>query len=344
MGRELIALLACLGPAFASPVVLRRGWNLGNTLDDSPPAGVARPLGTTQYMPAGSLELTPPVDEPWVFATVKQSGFDWVRIPVQWGPRTAMQPPYSIDPAFMAQVRQTVKMAVAANLTAMVNTHHEDWADNEAAFPAALPRLDAIWAQVAAEFAGYGRGDLVFELFNEPSNLTVGQLNTMNAKLLATVRKTNPDRQVHLGGLAKMGTWWILAHPDAMVFPASDKNLALTVHSYTPWDFAGPGPTRHGPTDHVFGPGDVVAANKTMSGLAAWSRVNGVPVVHDEFGCTFMQSNRTARLEYYGVYARAAEANGVGWAVWDDDGWYRVLSRRNRSAGWDDGILKELCP
>jgi len=82
-----------------------------------------------------------------------------------------------------------------------VNTHHEDWADNEAAFPAALPRLDAIWAQVAAEFAGYGRGDLVFELFNEPSNLTVGQLNTMNAKLLATVRKTNPDRQVHLGGL-----------------------------------------------------------------------------------------------------------------------------------------------
>ena len=81
-------------------------------------------------------------------------------------------------------------------------------------------------------------------------------------------------------------------------------------------------------------------------GLAAWGqRKLGDPsrVVHDEFGCTVMQSNRTARLLYYKTYARAAEAAGVGWAVWDDDGWYRVLSRRGNQT-WDADVLAQLVP
>lgn len=141
-----------------------------------------------------------------------------------------------------------------------------------------------------------------------------------------------------------------------MIIPPGDRNLALTVHSYTPWDFAGPGPTtivppstrpqHNGPTNHTFTAEDETAARATMSSLAAWGqRKLGDPsrVVHDEFGCTVMQSNRTARLLYYKTYARAAEAAGVGWAVWDDDGWYRVLSRRANQT-WDADVLAQLVP
>ena len=53
---------------------------------------------------------------------------------------------------------------------------------------------------------------------------------------------------------------------------------------------------------------------------------------HDEFGCTSLQTNRTARLQYYTAERTAAEENGVGWAIWDDDGWWKsgsvVLSLR----------------
>jgi hypothetical protein len=141
-----------------------------------------------------------------------------------------------------------------------------------------------------------------------------------------------------------------------LIIPPGDRNLALTVHSYTPWDFAGPGPTtivppstrpqHNGPTNHTFTAEDETAARATMSSLAAWGQRNlGDPsrVVHDEFGCTVMQSNRTARLLYYKTYARAAEAAGVGWAVWDDDGWYRVLSRRANQT-WDADVLAQLVP
>ena len=65
---------------------------------------------------------------------------------------------------------------------------------------------------------------LVFELLNEPSEITIKQLNAMNTAVLPVVRKSNPTRQVHLGGLAKMGTWWILQNPDAVVIPAGNWN------------------------------------------------------------------------------------------------------------------------
>jgi len=142
----------------------------------------------------------------------------------------------------MAQVRQTVEWALKSGLVAMVNTHHEDWLDNRTAFDEQLPRLLSIWEQIGAEFAGIPDTALVFELLNEPSHINISQLNAMNAAVLPVVREKNPTRQVHLGGLAKMGAWWILQNPDALEIPAGDSNLALTVHSYTPWDFAGPGP------------------------------------------------------------------------------------------------------
>ena len=313
----LLALTLLLLPAAAAApsgrpaaaVALRRGWNLGDTLE------------TTQYNPG--------VAAPWVFDSVKRAGFDWCRIPVQWGPHTAATAPFAIDPAFMAKVHETVDWALKAGLVAMINTHHETWLDNATAFEVQLPRLLSIWEQIGKEFAGVPDAALVFEILNEPSNINITQLNAMNAAVLPVIRKANPTRQVHLGGLAKMGSWWVLEHPDDMLIPADDRNLALTVHSYTPWDFAGPGPAtivppatrpqHKGPTDHAFTAADEAAASETMRSLAAWGQRKlgaASKVVHDEFGCTVMQSNRTARLLYYNTYRAAAEAAGVGWAVW----------------------------
>ena len=194
----LLALTLLLLPAAAAApsgrpaaaVALRRGWNLGDTLE------------TTQYNPG--------VAAPWVFDSVKRAGFDWCRIPVQWGPHTAATAPFAIDRAFMAKVHETVDWALKAGLVAMINTHHEAWLDNATAFEAQLPRLLSIWEQIGKEFAGVPDAALVFEILNEPSNINITQLNAMNAAVLPVIRKANPTRQVHLGGLAKMGSWWVL--------------------------------------------------------------------------------------------------------------------------------------
>jgi endoglucanase len=322
--RALLAtvLLSQLPAADGLGVPLRRGWNLGNTLDDWP------------------LPYNQPVNADWVFEAVAAKGFDWVRIPAQWGPHTATTAPYAVEPDFMAHLNETVGWALAHNLTVMVNTHHENnWIDNSTLFAAALPRLVAIWTQIAAHFGSYPDERLVFELFNEPKHMSMAELNAMNSALLSVVRRTNPTRQIHFGGLASMNSGWLLSHPDAMVFPDGDEHLALTVHSYDPWAFAGNGPPpTHAPVQHTF---NTSSAYATMRRLKVWSEAHQIPVYHDEFGCVVMQSNRTARLEYYAAYSKAASENGIGWAIWDDDGWWKTLDRRGNRT-WDEGVLNAL--
>lgn len=297
---------------------LGRGWNYGNVLEEAPPA----------------TKLT----GEWTFESVKARGFDWVRIPVQWDSHTATTSPYLVDPEWLATVNQTVRWALKHGLKAMINSHHETWLDNATTFPTMLPRLVAIWEQVAHSFASVS-SNLVFELLNEPNYITIDQLNEMNSALLAVIRPTNPTRQIHFGGLKKMGAWWIVQPQNwgVITFPPNDTNLALTVHSYAPYDFAGPSPIVDTYTSK-----DQAKADETMATLGNWSHNSSIPVVLDEFGCTVQQRNSTARYLYYQTTAAAATQHGLGWAVWDDNGWFRILDRTTQE--WDAQLLETILP
>lgn len=221
----------------------------------------------------------------------------------------------------------------------MINSHHDKWLDSQPLFHENLPRFEAIWQQISSRFASYPDDALVFELFNEPKHMTVSQLNEMNSKVLALIREKNPTRQVHFGGLAQMGVDWLLEHPDDMVFPSGDEHLAVTVHSYSPWDFAGVShPPHWAPKVHTYDPSGPYNSTKL---LRAWSDSHGIPITHDEFGCTVLQTNRTARLEYYAANSKAHALNNISWATWDDNGWWRILNRTGDRT-WDEGVLQAL--
>ena len=117
------------GPAART---MRKGWNLGNTLD----------FTTGQQLRAQ-----------WIFESVKQQGFDWVRIPVHWGARTGGSSPWSIDGGFMGEVKETVGWALDQGLTVLINAHHEDWLDSN--YWGGAERFKAIWTQIADAFKAY---------------------------------------------------------------------------------------------------------------------------------------------------------------------------------------------
>ena len=185
---------------------MRRGWNLGNTLDFT----------------SGQQ-----VREEWIFASLKQQGFDWVRIPVCWGPRAGNWAPYTVESWFMDQVKETVGWALKYGLTVLLNAHHEDWLDDN--YWSNAERFKAIWSQIAQAFSSYSTATLVFELMNEPLHMSVDALNDLNAKVLPVVRAVSPSRLVYLGGLRQMHPTWILENPNAMTIP-NDKHLGVTFH------------------------------------------------------------------------------------------------------------------
>lgn len=171
----IVAALCAVSVANAAKPVLRRGWNLGNTLELYPPRQRAE----------------------WMFSDVKAQGFDWVRIPVQWDRHTGTSPPYTIDAGFLSDVNETVHWALQHGLVAMLNTHHENWFDNTTLFSSNLERFESIWQQIAHAFSSVPDEQLVYEVLNEPNHISIDQLNQMNGAVLPIIRATNPTRQVH---------------------------------------------------------------------------------------------------------------------------------------------------
>ena len=79
-----------------------------------------------------------------------------------------------------------------------------------------------------------------------------------------------------------------------------------------------------------------------MTTLGEWSQNRNIPVVLDEYGCTVQQTNVSARLLYYNITAAAVARHGLDWAVWDDNGWFRILNRTTHE--WDAEVLAEILP
>jgi endoglucanase len=212
------------------------GINLGNTLE-APIEGAWAPAATEKD-----------------FDQFKAKGFTNVRIPVRWDNHTEQTPPYAVDEQFMSRVEQVVEWSLARGFVTVMNTHHEDWLDHPDTFAAKLPRLKAIWTQIAARFQSKPE-KLLFEIFNEPHLMSIEQLNAMNAvrskvcrrepntskelmncvlvqAVLPIIRTNNSNRIVILGGLQWMNPTWQTEHPASMKIPSGDPQLMLEVHNY----------------------------------------------------------------------------------------------------------------
>src|SRR5262249_37987045 len=131
------------------------------------------------------------------FPKIKHAGFDSVRIPIRWSAHAQPQPPYTIDPAFFRRVDWAVRQAQENNLVTVINVHHFEEMDKEP--DKNLPRLVALWRQIAAHYRGLP-DRVYFELLNEPHDKLTDELwQQMFPQVLAAVRESNPRRPVIIG-------------------------------------------------------------------------------------------------------------------------------------------------
>lgn len=116
----------------------------------------------------------------------------------------------------------------------------------------------------------------------------------------------------------------IYPNPQSLPGGGRDPQLAITVHSYDPWDFAG----QEG--KNAAWPG-VAYFQKLVATLAAHSQKLGVPVHFGEFGVgrSGSQAERDADVvrSYYRSMSQAILAAGMAPAVWDDRGWFALVER-----------------
>ena len=305
---------------------MKIGWNLGNTLDSFDTDSSENETGW------GNPKTTKAMID-----TVKAAGFNAVRIPVTWGEHLSSD--HVIEAAYLDRVQEVVDYAMDDDLYVILNVHHDDaiWLHPTYSEQAEVTEtLTAIWQQLSERFADYDH-HLVFEGMNEPrvigsstewSGGTPEERDVINQLFQAfvdTVRAT--------GGLNADRTLIVTSHAQSITKEAvsavkvpEDDHIAVSIHSYAPWDFCGTDDDRSDWGSEA----DKQELDSNFQYLADTFIKKGIPVLLDEFGAV-NKNNTSIRANYYAYYVKSAKAHGITCFVWDNgtEKEFGLLNRKN---------------
>ncbi|HWS38882.1 MAG TPA: cellulase family glycosylhydrolase, partial [Actinoplanes sp.] len=311
--------LAWPGPAQAAPSAaaitraMQPGWNLGNTLD------ATGDDETSWGNPRVTREL---------LQNIRRQGFKSIRIPVTWGQHQS--PDHTIDPAYLARVREVVDWALAEGFYVLLNIHHDSWqwintmpTDHDGV----LARYDAIWTQVAAAFRDTSPR-LLLESVNEPqfagssgdaeNYALLAELNTSFHRIVRGSGGGNTTRALVLPTLHTNADQGRLDALTAEFTALNDPNLIATVHYYGYWPFSVnvAGGYRFDDTARA----DLLG---TFQRLRDSLISRGIPVILGEYGLLGFDRHtgtieQGEKLKFFELFGYEARRSGVTTMLWDN--------------------------
>jgi endoglucanase len=313
------------------------GWNLGNHFDTS--SGKDGEPNQWGYWD----NATPTAA---LYTNLKAAGVRTVRIPVTWGNyQNPNDPNWTIDAAFMAEVKQNVEWAEAAGLNVILNIHHDEyWTDIKTAAINATKndeikdRIEKTWKQIAEAFKD--KGDfLFFESFNElqdgkwgwGDNKTDGgkqynTLNEWNQLVVNTIRATGSKNAKRWIGVPAYASNPIFALENSFKLPTDAANrIMVSVHFYDPSSFTLT-PVKDNISDwgHT-GKNNITGSNEEhiveiFQKLQEKFIAKNIPVYIGEYGCVIHTTDRANLFRnYYLEYVcRAAHTYNLPVVLWDN--------------------------
>lgn len=316
---------------------IKVGWNLGNSLES---------YNYSDYSNNAETAWGNPTTTKTMIDSVKNAGFNAVRIPVTWGEHMNGD---TIDAAWMNRVQEVVDYAYDNNMFVILNMHHDDYVwfnPSESEYSSDSAKMKAIWTQVSDRFKDYG-DRLIFEGMNEPR--TVGSsmewmggtpeeravINKYEQDFVDTVRASGGNNAHRTLLITSYAASVEDAAINDVVVP-NGGNIGISLHAYAPWSFAN---------------GDSSSWNQSeldalFSKLKSKFADKGTPVLMTEFGAVAKNSS-DARAPFYEYYIAAAKKCGIKCFIWDnnladasEDSAFGVFDRA--SLTWDSAILQGI--
>ena len=314
---------------------MKAGWNLGNTFDAHDDEGWFKGSGAAMETAWGN-----PVTVPEVMDLLKEAGFNTLRLPVSW--HNHVDENYTIDPAWMARVREVADAALSRGLFVIVNVHHDNHENqsawfypDEAHFDRSAAYLKAVWRQMAEAFADCDE-HLILESLNEPRLVgtkyewswdpasaeckeAADCINRFNQLFVDTIRSTggnNASRFLMVPGYAA-SPWFEVNAAFQLPKDSAENRLMVEAHAYTPYPFALQ-PDSH---DSVFTLDDTAKKAEISNFLNQLYRrfvSRGIPVIMDEFGAVNRGGNLQDRVNFAAWYVASASSRGITCCWWDN--------------------------
>lgn len=311
---------------------LKAGWNLGNTFDANEDGKDYLGLDFETYWCHAKTTKE-------LFHALKTAGFNLVRIPVSWHNHLT-DDQYTIDPKWMARVKEVAQWAADEGMYFIINIHHDNstkffYPDDEHAVQSEK-YLTAVWGQIAESFSDFD-DHCILESMNEPrlvgksnewyldssssAKKAVQYINEWNQKFVDLIRSTggnNATRYLAVPGYCASPAGVI---SELFTIPAdtAENKIIISVHAYTPYSFA----LDTKSTDSSF---DLEESKSKKQEIAVFMNnlydkfvAQGTPVIIDEFGALKKrEDDLQARVNFTAYYIASASTRGMTCCWWDN--------------------------
>ncbi len=313
------------------------GWNLGNSLEaiyanTTPPTGNETSWGN------------PTVTKQFI-DSVKNAGFNTIRVPVSWSHMMSDQELYKIKKEWKERVAEVVNYALDNDMYVIMNIHWDSGWLNEPVYDKQEElnnRLAIMWKQIAVFFRDYddhllfaGTNEVLFEGdYSDPTAEYVNVQNSFNQTFVNTVRATG-GRNTYRHLVVQTFNTNIAHGVNHFVFPEdeTDDRLMVEAHFYDPYQFALQedggaylwGADRAGSDAHS-GWGDEDWVDEAFTSAQTAFIDQGYPVILGEYGA-ILRSNLTgeakqehinSRNDYLHYVTKSAIEHGIVPVYWDN--------------------------
>ena len=318
------------------------------------------------YSPERLQTFTTPDD----LALIAQMGFDHIRLSIDAAPLVEWQRAGSETP-FMTELDQAVKTAVGDHLSVIVDIHPED----SYKFPlregiSSVENFASLWPALATHYADTDPEHVFFEIMNEPEQEDPYRWQGIESVVAEAIREVAPKHTIIVAGAHWSGLEDLL-----QLEPIADPNVIYTFHDYEPFPFTHQGatwtmnevrplramPYPSTPDDvssnlnqepslagqyfveqYGLGRWDAERVERMIAFAARWSQLHHAPVYCGEFGVLRDYAPPAMRAQWLHDMRVAFERNNVGWAMWDYQANFGVVTKVNGVTMPDAQVLNAL--
>ena len=287
-------------------------------------------------------------------AEIAKAGMKNVRIPICFGAWASIKEPFKWDyPENLAMADSMISWALQNKLMVSIDLHHTEL-DGSIPNAATTKRLVWLWTQIANRYKNLDPEKAVFELRNEPHDMTADVWRTQANELISTVRKIAPNHTLIVGAEDWNGL-------DALIKmkPYDDDNIIYTFHFYDPFIFTHQGATWAGDglsdikgatfpySKPVVVPAKAVGTwvENTIKNYAnegtvqnivnrfkkakKWSDDNNLPIYCGEFGSYNLISDTESRCQHAQAIYNTMGLLEISGSWWEWDGGFSMLGNNN---------------
>lgn len=307
-------------------------------------------------------------------ALIARLGFDHIRLSIDAVPLEAAfahDQPGAAGAPFLQELDRVIHATLAQKLAVVLDVHPEDAYKAELLHgTGSVARFERLWQALAARYKDLDPELVFFEIMNEPEQDDGYRWQGIEAAVAQSIRAVAPRQTIIAAGAHYSGLQDLLR-----LEPIALSNVIYTFHDYEPFAFTHQGATwtdaavrplrdvpypstpkniaaneqqeptlegRYFVSEYGWARWDAARVDATVAFAEQWSRQFGVPVYCGEFGVHRPYADPAARARWAEDMRTALEKHHIGWAMWDYQTDFGVVTKKDGVTTPDAEMLRAL--